>query len=68
MVARFGTVAVVKDGFSVTDGHLLIVPLRHTPDWFSMTDQESTDRWEALLLKNPLKCRTIHDYVRCGSQ
>jgi diadenosine tetraphosphate (Ap4A) HIT family hydrolase len=43
VVARFGTVAAVDDGFPVTDGHLLIVALRHTPAWFSMTDQEDTD-------------------------
>lgn len=43
VVERVGTVAAVNDGFPVTDGHLLIVPLRHTPDWFSMTDQEHAD-------------------------
>jgi ATP adenylyltransferase len=43
VVARCGSVAAVNDGFPVTDGHLLIVPVRHTPDWFAMTDQESAD-------------------------
>lgn len=43
VVDRLGTMAAVKDGFPVTDGHLLIIPARHTPDWFSMTDQEHTD-------------------------
>ncbi|GAB6906958.1 Histidine triad (HIT) protein (fragment) [Desulfosarcina cetonica] len=43
LIERAGTVAAVKDGFPVTDGHLLIVPLRHTADWFSMTDQELDD-------------------------
>lgn len=40
---RLGTVAAFNDGYPVTDGHLLIVPLRHTADWFSMTDQEVND-------------------------
>ena len=43
LVDRLGTVAAVNDGFPVTEGHLLIVPLRHTPDWFSMTEQERDD-------------------------
>lgn len=42
-VDRLGTVAAIKDGFPVADGHLLIIPLRHTPDWFSMTDEEISD-------------------------
>lgn len=43
LVDHLGTVAAVSDGFPVTDGHLLIIPQRHTPDWFSMTDQEMAD-------------------------
>ncbi len=43
LVDRLGMVATVRDGFPVTDGHLLIIPLRHTPDWFSMTDEELAD-------------------------
>ena len=47
-VERLGTVAAFQDGYSVTEGHLLIVPLRHTADWFSMTKQEIRDS-EALI-------------------
>ena len=43
-----GTVAAFEDGYPVTKGHLLIVPLRHTVDWFSMTAQEIRDS-EALI-------------------
>jgi ATP adenylyltransferase len=42
-VARFGSVAAFNDGFPVTDGHLLIVPLRHTADWLCLTRQEIGD-------------------------
>jgi diadenosine tetraphosphate (Ap4A) HIT family hydrolase len=42
-VEALGTVAAFNDGNPVTDGHLLIVPLRHTADWFSMTRQEIRD-------------------------
>lgn len=42
-VDTFGTVAAFHDGNPVTDGHLLIVPLRHTADWLSMTAKEVRD-------------------------
>jgi len=28
------------DKFPVSQGHLLVIPFRHTPDFFSMTDDE----------------------------
>jgi len=28
------------DRFPVTKGHLLLIPFRHTPDYFSLTDEE----------------------------
>ncbi|MFO7715099.1 HIT family protein [Desulfosarcina sp.] len=42
-VAAIGTVAAFNDGYPVTDGHLLILPLRHTADWLGMTAQELRD-------------------------
>ena len=42
-VETLGTVAAFNDGYPVTEGHLLIVPLRHTANWFSMTEQELRD-------------------------
>jgi len=42
-VEVFCTVAAYNDGYPVTDGHLLIVPLRHAADWRCMTDQEIRD-------------------------
>jgi len=38
-----GTVAAFNDGYPVTDGHVLIVPRRHTKDWFSMNKEEIRD-------------------------
>ena len=38
-----GTVAAFHDGYPVTKGHLLIVPLRHFADGFSMTEHEIRD-------------------------
>ncbi len=42
-VNTLGTVAAFEDGHPVTEGHLLVVPLRHTADFFSMTEQERRD-------------------------
>ena len=49
-IARQGTVFAVPDGFPVTPGHLLIIPLRHTADFFSMTPEERDDLEELLIL------------------
>ena len=54
-VETFGTVAAFDDGFPVTKGHLLIVPLRHTDNGFSMTEREIRDS-EALI-------RTLSDKI-----
>ena len=43
IVAEQGTVFAVHDRFPVTEGHLLILPFRHTPDWFSLTEEERRD-------------------------
>jgi diadenosine tetraphosphate (Ap4A) HIT family hydrolase len=33
----------IEDKHPVTKGHILVVPLRHTPDFFSMTHEEKKD-------------------------
>lgn len=42
-VQTCGSAAAFKDGYPVTDGHLLVVPLRHAQNWFAMTDSELRD-------------------------
>lgn len=42
-VAAAGTVFAVYDLYPVTEGHLLVIPRRHTPDFFSMTGEERSD-------------------------
>jgi diadenosine tetraphosphate (Ap4A) HIT family hydrolase len=49
ILAERGTVFAVHDRFPVTEGHLLILPERHIPDWFSMSARERSDA-EALIL------------------
>ena len=43
VAAVHGSVAAIEDRYPVTEGHMLIVPKRHTPDWFSMNEQEIED-------------------------
>jgi diadenosine tetraphosphate (Ap4A) HIT family hydrolase len=48
-VGEKGTVFALEDGNPVTPGHLLIIPHRHTADYFTMTAQERRDA-EALII------------------
>jgi len=40
VVAEQNSVVAIQDSYPVTDGHLLIVPKRHTEDYFSMNETE----------------------------
>ncbi|UZP67588.1 HIT family protein [Desulfovibrio mangrovi] len=42
-VAEHGACFAFHDKYPVTDGHLLIVPKRHAPDYFSLTADEKKD-------------------------
>ena len=43
IIERVGSAAAVADVNPVTKGHILIIPVRHTPDFFSMTAEEKED-------------------------
>ena len=43
IIERHGSVFAIPDKYPVCEGHTLIVPFRHTPDFFSMTAQERQD-------------------------
>jgi len=43
MIHEYNSVFVIKDGYPVSDGHVLIVPKRHSPDYFSLTEAEIQD-------------------------
>ena len=52
-VAEHGMVLAVEDSDGVAPGHLLVIPRRHTADFFSMTDEERRDAVELLaILRN----------------
>jgi diadenosine tetraphosphate (Ap4A) HIT family hydrolase len=50
IVAAVGSVWAIADRYPVSEGHHLIIPKRHTPDWFSMTDRERSDAQALVLL------------------
>ncbi|MCP4376713.1 MAG: HIT family protein [bacterium] len=56
IVDRCGTVVAVEDATPVSDGHMLIVTIRHAEDIFSMTDEERTD---AMKMVGILKRRAL---------
>ncbi len=39
IVEEWDFVVAFEDGYPVSEGHLLIVPKRHAPDWFQMTER-----------------------------
>ena len=40
VIASNNLAYAVKDGFSVTEGHTLVIPKRHVTDFFGLTDDE----------------------------
>lgn len=42
-IEKNGSVLAIMDRYPVTPGHVLVVTIRHTPDWFSMTQGERLD-------------------------
>jgi diadenosine tetraphosphate (Ap4A) HIT family hydrolase len=48
VIEKLKTVIAIKDKYPVTEGHVLVLPVRHTPDFFSMTDQERRDADELI--------------------
>ena len=46
----------MKDNYPVTVGHHLIIPFRHTEDYFSMTKEEKSDATELIqIMKTKLE-------------
>jgi diadenosine tetraphosphate (Ap4A) HIT family hydrolase len=52
------TVYAISDQYPVTDGHLLVIPFRHTSDFFTMTSDERND---ALQLAEQLREKILND-------
>lgn len=55
IVDEYASVFAIADRHPVTEGHHLVIPKRHTSDWFSMTEQERRDAESLLrIIKNRL--------------
>lgn len=55
-VSKNNSVFAMKDNYPVTKGHHLIIPFRHTYDYFAMTKTERDDATELIrVLKNKLE-------------
>lgn len=55
-VAKNNSVFAMKDNYPVTKGHHLIIPFRHTENYFSMTKTERDDATDLIrVLKNKLE-------------
>ncbi len=50
VIATYGTVAAISDKYPVSKYHTLVIPLRHTRDFFTMTAQEKKDAEELLTI------------------
>jgi len=50
VITSHGTVFAIESKYPVTEGHLLVIPYRHTLDYFTMTPQEMQHSEELLLL------------------
>lgn len=56
ILERLETVIAIKDKNPVTKGHVLIIPIRHTEDFFSMTFEEKRDADNLIrILRNKIK-------------
>jgi diadenosine tetraphosphate (Ap4A) HIT family hydrolase len=49
IIKEHGTMIAIRDHYPVTEYHTLVMPRRHTPDFFTMTSRERRDS-EALIL------------------
>ena len=72
VIADHGTVIAIRDRYPVTEYHTLVIPKRHTTDFFTMTSQERRDA-EALILslkneilKNVPSVTGFNMGVNCG--
>jgi len=48
IIEKLGSVIAIGDKNPVTEGHILVIPIRHTPDFFSMSPEEKRDAGELM--------------------
>ncbi|MBN2138047.1 MAG: HIT family protein [Sedimentisphaerales bacterium] len=58
VIEQYGSAFVIPDAHPVSEGHVLILPVRHTPDFFSMTTQERADAEELIRVMRDRICES----------
>lgn len=48
VIKTFNYCIAIEDQFPVSPGHILIIPYKHFPDWFSITKEIQIDILEAI--------------------
>ena len=72
IVKEYGTVIAVRDKYPVSEYHTLVLPRRHTPDFFTMTSRERNDAEKFVLLlkdeilKNDASVVGFNIGINCG--
>jgi ATP adenylyltransferase len=72
IVERFGSVIAIEDKNPVTKGHLLVIPVRHAADYFSMSFEEIEDADKLIRIlrdkieKSDSTVRGFNIGVNCG--
>ncbi|MFQ5830504.1 MAG: HIT family protein [Candidatus Methylomirabilia bacterium] len=49
LVAAGGLAVAFPDAFPLSPGHTLIVPRRHEPDFFALTESEQAEMWRLVI-------------------
>ncbi len=69
---EYDSMILINDGFPVSPGHSLIIPKRHVPDFFLLTDKEKKDSDRLLkitknrILKDDDTVKGFNVGVNCG--
>lgn len=72
IVEEYNSVIAIADGFPVSEGHVLIIPKRHTIDYFSLTEVEKQDADKLIkllcnkILENDSTVTGFNIGINCG--
>ena len=58
IIEQRGSAFAIPDKHPVSEGHVLVLPIRHTPDFFSMTAQERVDVEELMAVMRDRICES----------
>ena len=59
LIKRDALTATLRDGFAVTEGHSLVVPIRHVASLFELSTDELHAVWEAVAALRHMHAREL---------